>query len=346
MRITPSRLAVACVLGLSASLAKADSISPSTYSDTLAVGESVTITKTVTVDAGTPTDSKVDVFFLTDSTGSMGALISAVKTAAATILANTSGLGDVAYGVGEYRDVFDAFVYRLNQDITTDTTAVQNGINQWFAGGGGDFPEANLFGLEQVAEGASWRAGSERVLVWFGDAPGHDPSNGSTEASATAALVAEGIAVQAVDVGLLDTYGQAVRIANATGGTYNAGINTADIVDVITDLITTAVETYTSVGLDLADVPAGVSVSYTPVGGHVGAWDRSVAREFEFEVTFTGDAPGDYTFPIYATVDRGRVATEEDHIVVTGTPRVPDMGSTLGLLGAAFGGLAVMRRRR
>ena len=126
--------------------AMADSITPADYSATLAVGESVTITKTVTI---TPevTSALVDVFFLTDSTGSMGGLINSVKTSASAILAATSGLGDVAYGVGEYRDVGDAFVYRTNTAITDNTVAVQTGINAWFASGGGDLPEANLYAL-------------------------------------------------------------------------------------------------------------------------------------------------------------------------------------------------------
>ena len=92
-------------------------------------------------------------------------------------MAGTAGLGDVAYGVGEYKDVGDdPFVYRLNQDITTDTAAVQTGIDAWVASGGGDWEEGQLYALYQVANTVSWRAGSTRILIWFGDAPGHDPA--------------------------------------------------------------------------------------------------------------------------------------------------------------------------
>ena len=101
-------------------------------------------------------------------------------------MAGTSGLGDVAYGVGEYKDVGDPFVYRLNQDITTDTAAVQTGINAWVASGGGDWPEAQLYALYQVANTVAWRPGSTRIIIWFGDAPGHDPAGpppGVTEAA-------------------------------------------------------------------------------------------------------------------------------------------------------------------
>ena len=50
----------------------ADSVSPSTYTTNLALGKSVTINKIVIINAGTPTSAKVDVFFLADTTGSMG----------------------------------------------------------------------------------------------------------------------------------------------------------------------------------------------------------------------------------------------------------------------------------
>lgn len=325
--------------------ASADSISPETFSATLAVGESVTITKTVTVSAGTPTSSKVDVYFLMDETGSMGGPISTVKAAAASILASTAGLGDVAFAVGGYRDQGDAFAYRLLTDITSDTTAVQTGINTWSASGGGDIPEANLFALEQAATTTSWRSGSERILIWFGDAPGHDPRLGSTEASATAALVGAGIAVQAVSTGgNLDSTGQATRISAATGGAYFSSVSTSSLVATITAAISTAVASYTTVGLDLSGVPAGVTVTSSPA--YTGSYDRSIDRNFDFEVTFTGVTEGTYDFDIYGTVDRGRVATEKDSITVGGTGRkVPDGGSTVVLLGGALAALGLAKRK-
>lgn len=180
---------LACSLALTAFLpftAMADSISPTTFSATLDVGESVTITKTVTVDAEATT-SKVDVFFLMDETGSMGGEIAAVKAAASSILSTAAGFGDINFGVGGYRDARDLFAYRTLTDITSDTAVTQAAINSWTASGGGDFPEANIYALEQVASTVSWRPDAERILLWFGDATGHDPSLGSTEASATAA---------------------------------------------------------------------------------------------------------------------------------------------------------------
>ncbi|HEY9073688.1 MAG TPA: hypothetical protein VIN67_06100, partial [Desulfobaccales bacterium] len=217
---------VANLLLLSPVNVLADSVSPSTYTTNLALGKSVTIKKIVIINAGTPTSAKVDVFFLADTTGSMSSALASVQAGASDIMTSTSALGDVAYAVGEYKDTADQgdpYAYRLNQDITKVTTAVQTGINMWSAGGGGDYPEADLYGLYEAADTTSWRAGSTRILVWFGDAPSKDPAGptpGVTEVETTAALVAKSIKVEALNLGGLDDYGQATRIAAATGGHY------------------------------------------------------------------------------------------------------------------------------
>ena len=338
------RLLALLVIGTLAWLpntASADSIDPAEYETTLAVGESVTIDKTVTITMAGGT-ALVDVFFLADETGSMFDEIASVKASAAAILASTAGLGDVAFGVGGYRDVGDAWIYREIQDLTSDQPTAQAGINTWAAGGGGDFPEANLPALEGVANDTSWRTGSERLVVWFGDAPGHDPRDGSTEATATASLIGAGVQVIAVDVGSLNSTGQAVRISAATGGQYLAGISDDTIVAAITSALETAISEYTTVCLDASEAPGGVGVGLSAC--HVGEFDRSEDREFDFEVEFTGVAPGDYEFPIYATVDGGRVAREIDTIHVTGDTKVPEP-STLSMVGLALVGLAWARKR-
>jgi hypothetical protein len=327
----------------------ADSVAPATFSATLAVGGSTSVDKVVTIDEAV--SAPVDVFFLVDTTGSMGGVIEGVKTGFADVVASLGAVAtNVAFGVGEYKDFGDPFAYRENQDITTNTADVQTGINLLSASGGGDLPEANLFGLESAAEGTSWRDGSARFIVWVGDAPGHDPSGGSTEASVIAALNAENIDVFAASAtsgpGLNQTL-QATAITAAVGGAFLGTFIPADVVDEITDALVTGLTTYTSVGLQITGLPAGVSVSLpAPI---VGSFDRSIARMFNFDdVTFTGLAPGTYNFTIDVVLNGTRVvASETDTIVVGGPTGVPEPTTlTLFGLGIIGGGIARRRLRR
>lgn len=341
--------------------ASADTIDPATYSATLAVGESVTIRKTVTIDEVAPTGGIIDVMFLIDTSGSMGGEIDLAKAAAADILSGLSSFGDVATGVGYYSEPGSDGVYH---DLTTSAAegiADINTIDVGLGGYGGDFPEEGLHATRMAAEGASWRPGSTRFIIALGDA-NFKESDGTTLAATQAALAASGATFIGIDYGS-GSYSMAgtgsggisaTTLSGPSGGSIisASGMSVAALVDDITSGVTASFAEYSTV--DVSDVAAGlpgVGVSVTCVSADVGScvgatatgdFDRSVVRTFEFDVTFTGLEEGLHEFDTLALVDGGAVATEFDSITVSEVP-VP---ATLALMGLGLLGLAGVRRRR
>ena len=206
-------------------------VSPSSVTATKNPGDSLTVNKTVTTPVIPP---KPDIVFLADTTGSMGGAIANVRTGATNIMNQVrAAQADSQFGVASYKDVGASYVYRLEQAVTPTIATAQAGIDLWAAGGGGDEPEAQLNALTQIATDVAtgFRSGSSRIVVWFGDAPGHDPSVGATLASTIAALNAAGARVIAVSTGAnrLDLTGQATAIATGTGGLLVSGVDDAAV---------------------------------------------------------------------------------------------------------------------
>jgi hypothetical protein len=278
-------------------------INPAVNDFTINPGQTFDETITVTIPANAGA-TKADVYFLADTTGSMGGILAAVQAGANMVLSSLSGLGiDIFFGVGNYKDFLSGDPYGFQHQVSLTNTAatVTAGINAWSATGGSDTPEADLFALNSLAQPPGgtigWRSGSKRIIVWFGDAPGHDPvckaASGAafdvTEANATANLVAQNIAVVAISTatpGLDDdpklgesdydatcgapggTPGQATRITTATGGALATGINPGNIVNTIISLVKAAVAGYTNVNLVSSASIAGFVSSIDPPGGY------------------------------------------------------------------------------
>ena len=303
--------------------------------------------------------SKVDVYFLADTTGSMESILAAVRSGANNILTALNGLGlDIAFGVGNYKDFprdRNPYAFKHQLNLTKNIGSVTTAINAWSASEGSDGSEGQLFALDQIAEppggGIGWRSGSKRIIVWFGDAPGHDPicqaisslSYDITEISATNKLVAEKISVLAISTvtgfanGLDDdptssagdyspfcsiggTPGQATRIANATGGAYRSGIDATNIVNTIIDLVNKAITTINNLSL----VPTGETASFvssiSPATGY-GPLSSETEHVLEFKVVFTGvkpctEKPQVFTGTIDAVADDVVVASKSVNITV------------------------------
>lgn len=97
-------------------------------------------------------DVPADVYLLADTTGSMGGVLSAVKSGAADIISSlASSLSDVRFGAGDYKDFNDAYVFNLGAVLAADGgSSAQTAISGWSASGGGDNPEAQLYALHEV----------------------------------------------------------------------------------------------------------------------------------------------------------------------------------------------------
>ena len=240
-------------------------VDPDAVDITLAPGASTDVTKTVHTPEILPTP---DIYFLADTTTSMTSAIASVQADAAAVLTAVDGLAsDPRYGAGDYRDFpFDAYAFNNGASIPAgddDGAAALAAIMAWMASGGVDVAEAQLYALHRLVEHAEagFRTDSAPIVVWFGDAPGHDPvcaaisgaaGHDVSEASVTAALVGAGVRVIAISTdtgvpGALDgdptgfsgdyagtcviagSAGQATRIADATGGVHLTGVAPADI---------------------------------------------------------------------------------------------------------------------
>lgn len=341
-------------------LALADSIDPDSYSTSLMLGESKTITKTVVVSADMP-EVLLDVMFLVDTTGSMSAEIAAAKDAADDIL---SGLAaefgpDLAAGTGWYSDPSFAGVA---SNLTTDAAAASAAIGALPAAtGGGDFPELGNAAIKEAAENATWRPGSNRFIIALGDASFKDLEAGTTDAEVIAALSAKSINLIGLDycsgtqcTGLSDpdasenTFAAAIASLGGSSSTSTP----ESIVDDIIDSISASFASYTAVTVDdfnagMPGVDVSVACVSADIGDCVGAtavgdYDRSEDRTFTFDVTFTGLEEGMWTFDTWATVDGGGIAREIDNINVV----VPLPAAGWMMLSGIVGGFGLLRRRR
>jgi len=262
---------------------------------------------------------KVDVYFLADNTGSMFPAIASVQAGATTIMSTLVGMGlDVQFGVGNYRDFTDAPIFPAYQNqlsITGNQAAVTSAINNWSASGGGDLPEAGLYGLQQAASAAGWRPGAKRFMVWFGDAPSHEPicaavwGGGFDITRATVintlttgpnaganSITVLGISVSSgpgLDVASSGGYpgcpstgpaGQATAITTATGGSLSVGINPSAVATAILNALIKAIQIQ-NVNLVPTGAIAPFVTSITPAGGY-GPLDPTKPHTLSFDLVF------------------------------------------------------------
>jgi hypothetical protein len=302
MRFQPSSTVTRAVcaglltLGVSAAATVAavgdPGVSPQHYTDALAPGASVTITKTVETP---PIPPNPDIVFLADTTTSMTASIGNVQANATSIVSQILAAQPTArFAVADYKDTDDATGYfLLRQQLTGDTAAVTNGINAWtpLSGGGSDAAEDWIGALAQVPGSIDFRANGSPIVVMFGDSSSHDPSAGQSLVSTTAALQAAGIRVIAISVPGADGYlwdglnsaGQASYVTSQTGGT----LTNADPGEV-SDVILSQLQNLPAEVTHEVSCDPGVTVSLSPASRSV---TSGATTTFDETITLAGDAP-------------------------------------------------------
>jgi hypothetical protein len=301
-----------------------DPVDPPTVTATLAPGNSIIVTKTVHTPEIPP---KPDLIFLADTTGSMGPALANVQINATDIMNMVRAAQlDSQFGAANYKDfdcAIDPFPYKLDQAITASITTAQAGINTWFTVGGSGCltPEAQLNALYQLATdpATGWRPGSTRIIAWFGDSSGNDPSNGHTITDVITALNNTQIRVIAVPVDTapdgdgLDSTGQASAITAATGGVL---LPTSTTSNEVSDAILAGLQNLpVTVTPELGTCDPNLTVSWTPASQTV---TSGTDATFSETITVSAGAPQGTT--IDCTVNfllDGRVVdgfTESIHI--------------------------------
>lgn len=339
-------------------------IAPSSVEATLFPGESLEVEKCVEVPLIPP---KPDIYFLADTTGSMGPVISAVQSDIASVMSTISTLDPTAeFGAGNYKDFpYDAYAFSNDAPAAPDdglggNPDASDAIAAWTAGGGVDGPEGQLFALDQIADagdptGITFRPAAEKIVVWFGDAPGHDPVCSAisglgydiTEASATAKLVAGGVKVIAISVvtasgaffpAALDddptafggnyaaacgteggATGQATRIAAATGGVHLTGVNPSDIASAILFAIGSV-----SVTVEMHSTCSDpITTTFDPASQTVSSGG---VASFVETISVAATAPGGtYECDDFATIDGERLLNEDGQVALEHkTIKVPE----------------------
>ena len=311
-------------------------INPSVNDLRLTPGQVFTEDIHVTIPA-TP-DALFDVYFLADTTGSMGGILAGVKTGASNILNTLGGMfPNMAFGAGNYKDFLsgDAFCFQHQQSLVVNPAGPLAAINAWSApsGSGGDLPEGQFFALDQIATSPTigWRPGAQRILVWFGDAPGHDPicaglpgvPTAITEAILISHLKAGPNPIKVLAISTISgedpngldgtpsqgsytcantgTAGQGTRIATQTGGSFTTGVNAATISGTIIALVTAATNLFNNIKLVASGGTAPFVTSITPAGGY-GPVDNK-GHDYVFKVTFTGPPCRDTDQVFTGTID-------------------------------------------
>ena len=147
----------------------------------------------------------IQLMFIVDTTGSMGDEIGYLKAEIVDVINKVKEYNEdvvIYLGLVFYRDLGDDYVTRM-YDFTTDITLQQSRLQEEYAYGGGDFPEAVTKAFEKALE-AQWVTFGTKIIVHVADAPDHS-SNYEKWYDATLKCAAMGIRVITIASSGIDT---------------------------------------------------------------------------------------------------------------------------------------------
>ncbi|MBN1699326.1 MAG: VWA domain-containing protein [Spirochaetales bacterium] len=203
----------------------------------------------------------VDILFVTDVNGSMGAYITFIKTGIANVISNIGGyLGDVKYGAVSFRDFYVVgesyglsgdLPFMLDCNLTSITSDLLTAVNNYFAASGADLPNSLLEALFQSSIQPGWRNDTDKVIIVFTIAVGHDsdieyeyPGHGMME---TIGILSQKN-IRAVPLLITnaqpDAVAQNAAIAAATGGVFTDDIGSDLEIVTAVDLSLSTLFTY------------------------------------------------------------------------------------------------------
>ncbi len=118
----------------------------------------------------------IQLMFVIDATGSMGDEIRYIKAEVKDVIASIkedNPNSTIQLAMMVYRDIGDKYVTKYN-DFTTDIEKQQSFINEQYASGGGDFPEAVHIALSEAVDKDWSSSDATKIIIHIADAPSHD----------------------------------------------------------------------------------------------------------------------------------------------------------------------------
>ena len=171
-------------------------------------------------------ETRLDVLFLIDATGSMADEINQLKENIRAIAAQIDALPsqpDVRFGMVAYRDRGDAYVARTFE-FTPHVEEFAADLDTVYADGGGDYPEDLNEALSRAIHEPEWRVeGTVSLIFLVADAPPHlDYGQQNHYAVEMLAAAERGIKIYPIASSGLDSQGEYIfrQLAQTTGGRF------------------------------------------------------------------------------------------------------------------------------